>query len=88
MGVQLNIKDAKTVELARDLARQLGKTVTDTIREALVEKRRRREEEREEYIRIGMEIARDASKHWLPHAAGMTSKEIMDALYDENGLPV
>lgn len=88
MGVQLNIKDAETVELARDLARQLGKTVTDTVREALEEKRRRREEEREEYIRTAKKIADEASKHWLPHTAGMTSKEIMDSLYDKRGLPV
>ena len=57
------------------------------MREALEEKLRRREEEVEEKVRIGLEIAERASKHWLPETADMTSKELMDSLYDENGLP-
>jgi hypothetical protein len=87
MGVQLNIKDQGTVELARDLARSLGKSVTETVREALEEKRRRRDAEIAEKVRIGMEIAERASKHWRPETAGMTSKELMDSIYDEHGLP-
>ena len=88
MGVQLNIKDAGTVELARELAQALGKTVTETVRLALEEKRRRREEEIAEKVRIGMEIAERASRLWHPRTAGMTAKQLMDELYDERGLPI
>ena len=41
MGVQLNIKDERTVDLARALAERLGQSVTQTIREALEEKAQR-----------------------------------------------
>lgn len=88
MGVQLNIKDAVTAELARDLANELGKSVTETVREALEEKRRRREDEIAETVRATMAIAREARDHWHPSTAGMTSKELMDELYDDSGLPI
>lgn len=87
MGVQLNIKDAETAELARDLARELGKSVTLTIREALQEKRQRREDAIAEKIRVGMEIAERASKLWDPRTAGMTSEQLIDELYDDRGMP-
>ncbi|MGJ3629789.1 type II toxin-antitoxin system VapB family antitoxin [Sphingomonas sp. MMS24-JH45] len=35
MGVQLNIKDPETVRLARELAGQTRRTVTETVRAAL-----------------------------------------------------
>lgn len=88
VGVQLNIKDAETAELARDLARELGKSVTLTVREALQEKRARREADIAEKIRIGMEIADRASKLWHPRTAGMTAEQLIDELYDQRGLPV
>ncbi|WP_337846745.1 type II toxin-antitoxin system VapB family antitoxin [Sphingomonas sp.] len=87
MGAQLNIKDAATVELARDLARQLGKSVTETIKEALEEKARKREAEIEEKIAAVREIAREFRDSMPPEMRGKTSKEWMDDIYDEDGLP-
>jgi antitoxin VapB len=87
MGAQLNIKDAATVELARDLARQLGKSVTETIKEALEEKARKREAEIEEAIQRVKEISREFRAAMPAEWRGKTSKEIMDEIYDEHGLP-
>ena len=88
MGAQLNIKDAKTVELARDLAKQLGKTVTETIRLALEREAAARVAEREETLRIVEEISAQFRAHLHPDMVGKTSKELMDAIYDDDGLPV
>lgn len=87
MGAQLNIKDAETVALARDLAKQLGKSVTETIKEALEEKARKREAEIEEKIADVWEIAREFRDSMPPEMRGKTSKEWMDDIYDEDGLP-
>lgn len=87
MGAQLNIKNAATVELARDLARQLGKSVTDTIHEALEEKARNRESERAKFIARMKEISTEFRATMPADWHGKTSKEIMDEIYDEDGLP-
>lgn len=87
MGAQLNIKDAETVELARDLAKKLGKSVTDTIRDALREQARLQEAERDAYLAEVREISRQFRAEMPKEWHGKTSKEIMDAIYDEYGLP-
>lgn len=87
MGVQLNIKDERTVQLARDLARQLGKSVTDIIREALEEKANARE------AQIAAKIARinavvdDMRARMSAETRAMTSKQLMDSIYGPDGLP-
>ena len=45
MGVQLNIKDPETVRLARELAGQTRRTVTETVRTALEKMAAEREAE-------------------------------------------
>lgn len=88
MGAQLNIKDAETIELARNLAARLGKSVTATIRDALEEKARTQEAEIQAKIdavnAIVAEFQKDLPEEWR----GKTSKEIMDEMYDEDGLPI
>jgi antitoxin VapB len=88
MGVQLNIKDARTAELARDLAKQLNKSVTEVVREALEEKKLRREEEIQRIVARVMQITDGLRERWNPETRHMTSKEMMDSIYDENGLPI
>ncbi|WP_375381597.1 type II toxin-antitoxin system VapB family antitoxin [uncultured Sphingomonas sp.] len=84
MGVQLNIKDERTVTIARDLARQLGKTVTETIRDALEDKVRARDVERGTRV-VRMLALADEIYAELPDAVkAMTSKELMDSIYDDN----
>jgi antitoxin VapB len=87
MGVQLNIKDAETVRLARELAAQTGKSVTETIRVALERAWTNRQNEIERRIaEINASVDR-LRQHLPPEWEGRTSKEIMDELYDEDGLP-
>ena len=88
MGVQLNIKDERTVALARDLAKQFGKSVTEVVREALEEKNRRREKEIARKLKRVGKILEGIREHWNPETHHMTSKELMDSIYDEDGLPI
>ena len=87
MGAQLNIKDAETVRLAKELAGELGKSVTDTIREALEEKVLQRAAKRQATIDAINKIVDDFQRNMPEEWRGRTSKEIMDAIYDEHGLP-
>lgn len=87
MGAQLNIKDAETVRLARELADATGQPITKAIKQALERELERREEEIHAKIaranRIVDEFQRNLPEEWR----GKTSREIMDAIYDEHGLP-
>lgn len=85
MGVQLNIKDPETVRLARELAGKTGKSVTETIRGALERELQAREKAIEEKIRRIEEIAADFRRHMPDEWHHMTSKEIMDSIYNEDG---
>ena len=87
MGVQLNIKDEAVVAAARNLARELGKSVTDTIGEAIEEKRQRTEAQREKQYQEVMKLLARTGEMWPERTRGMTARELIDELYDENGLP-
>lgn len=87
MGAQLNIKDPETIELARSLAQQLGKSVTETIREALKEKAAKRASERQAKLDALNAIVAEIQANLPPETRAMTSKEMMDDLYDEFGAP-
>lgn len=87
IGVQLNIKDAETIRLARALAEQKGESVTATIKAALEREYREREERLQESLRRVREISAQFRAHMPPEWHGKTSKEIMDEIYDEDGLP-
>lgn len=88
MGEQFNIKDAGTVRLARKMAAELGKSVTATVREALEEKEARRAAEIEERIAAIRKVSARFRAKMPPEWRSMTSKEIMDSIYDEDGLPI
>lgn len=88
MGVQLNIKDAETVRLARELADATGQPVTQAIRQALEGELRRREEEKQAYMERLREIAREFRADMPEELRGLTSKQWMDDMYDEDGLPI
>lgn len=87
MGVQLNIKDAETVRLARELADATGQPVTQAIKQALESELRRRETEIEETIARVKEITREFVASIPLEMRGKSSKEWMDDMYDEDGLP-
>ena len=87
MGVQLNIKDAETVQLARDLADATGQSVTATIKTALQAQMAQREAEVQARIARINAAVEEFRKHLPPEWEGKTSKEIMDEIY-EDGLPI
>ena len=85
MGVQLNIKDPETVRLARELAGQTRRTVTETVRAALEKAMAEREAEIEERYQA-MKAALEEFRAAMPDEwRGMTSKELMDSIYNEDG---
>lgn len=94
---QLNIKDAETTRLARELAKMTGETQTEAVRKALRERIEREkaerasrdartaDEKRREFERVWAKIKKiqeDVRRHGL--AENMLTD---DDLYDENGLP-
>lgn len=87
MGAQFNIKDAETIRLARELADQKGKSVTATIREALERERAVLAEEREQRVQAILDAARQIREKIPAELRRLSSKEWMDAIYDEDGLP-
>ena len=91
MGVQLNIKDERTVDLARELAERLGQSVTQTIRQALEEKAQRGEDAQQITAAEDLQFVRELSARFRaempPEWRDRTAKQIMDDLYDEHGLP-
>ncbi|HEX8387529.1 MAG TPA: type II toxin-antitoxin system VapB family antitoxin [Sphingomonas sp.] len=87
MATQLNIKDPETVRLARELARSTGKSVTETVRDALRQSEAAREAEIERKIAELDAVVDRIARLLPPEWEGRTSKEIMDEIYDEDGLP-
>jgi len=89
MGTQqLNIKDATTIRLARELAASSGESITATIRKALEREHREREEKVQAMLARVREISAEFRANMPPEWQGKTSKEIMDSIYDDDGLPI
>ena len=87
MSKQLNIKDAATVELARNLAKKLDLSVTAVVREALEAKAQLAQADDMAKAAEIDGIVERFQRAMPPEWRHKTSKEIMDELYDENGLP-
>lgn len=85
MGVQLNIKDAETVRMARDLANSSGRSVTEVIRTAIDREWREREATVQAKIDDVRKITAEFRANMPPEWHGKTSKEIMDSIYNEDG---
>lgn len=82
----LSIRDPDTDRLARELARRTGKPITTVVKEALNDYAARApESEAEERIRGIYELLKELDK--APIRDHRSAREIMDDLYDENGLP-
>ena len=88
MGVQLNIKDENVVRLARKLAKAEHKSVTQMLRDLLEREERVREEEAEAKTRAVLEIIERMRALMSPEDRAKSSKEWMDEIYDEDGLPI
>lgn len=94
--MQLNIKDAETVDLARRIASRRGASLTEVVKVAL-----KHEDERDALLakpRTPEEIAERLARihawldpiHEQQRASGLklpTDKEMDEWMYDEDGLP-
>lgn len=87
----LNIKDDETHRLAGELAKRRHTSSAAAVKLALKEtldrepRQARSQEEIDATVRAIMDIARGGAKHW---PSDKSSKELMDALYDDDGLPI
>jgi antitoxin VapB len=94
---QLNIKDAETTRLVRELAELTGETQTEAVRKALRERLEREKAEREAVdARTAEEKRREFERVWAKiqkiqkevRRLGLIENMLTDDdLYDENGLP-
>ena len=82
----LSIRNVNAERRARDIARRTGKSITAVIDEALAEYEIRHavDEKAERFRRLEVLVAEIAR---MPLKDPRSSKEIMDDLYDEYGLP-
>ncbi|MCW3847533.1 type II toxin-antitoxin system VapB family antitoxin [Sphingomonas sp. LB-2] len=88
MGAQLNIKDAETVRLARQLADATGQSVTAAIRAALERELRENEKAKAERRQRVREIVKGSRELLKPEFRDQElSLTHGDLLYDEDGLP-
>jgi antitoxin VapB len=89
MGKALHISNATASRLARKLAKQTGETLTDAVIRALEEKLERdtRAKHANEDAKVA-ELLAIAERAIGLQAEGKSSRELIDELYDENGLPV
>jgi antitoxin VapB len=84
VGVQLNIKDAETVRLARKLADATGQPITRAIKAALERELRENEKIREDRLERARAIVKGSRALWKPE---FLEGDPTDFLYDERGLP-
>lgn len=81
--MQLNIKDPVLIERVRDLARRNHQPVTATLR-ALVDREWEIQNAEQASFIAGMRAWADAVHAELPDdVKGLTSKEVMDSIYDD-----
>ncbi|CAK6697532.1 hypothetical protein MNNICLKF_02264 [Synechococcus sp. CBW1107] len=87
----MNIKDPEVHAMARQLAARRGTSVTDAVRQALsAELERLPDALSEASVEARKEAVRAICRRTGANPAwqGASSKELQDALYDENGLPI
>jgi len=94
---QLNIKDAETTRLVRELAELTGESQTEAVRKALRERLQREKAERESRAtrnaedkrrELGKTLAKIRKIQGEVRRLGLVENMLTDRdLYDENGLP-
>ena len=93
----LNIKNPRTEANIRKLARRTGESLTDAIDRAVIERLARFEAEpvdnkpaqtAEEFLEAMRPLQEAIAAERRARGDTRTMQELMDELYDENGLPV
>jgi antitoxin VapB len=86
--VALHINDAETDKLARELAHRTGESLTEAVNKALEERLQRvtqkTKADEDKFVAELLEIAKGATGL---RKQKKTSRELIDDLYDEDGLP-
>ena len=82
----LSIRDPETDRLARDLAKRTGKPITTVVRDALADYAAKTPASTQEERKRSIEELL-AEFDALPVIDPRLSREIINDLYDENGLP-
>jgi antitoxin VapB len=84
----LHLTDPETDRLARELARETGETLTIAVNKAVKERLNRltakSKADREKFV---AELTRIASRAKGLRKLKKTSRQLIDELYDEDGLP-
>ena len=91
VAMGMNIKDPQVHAMARELAARRSTSVTDAVRQALRAELERAGRESDLHgARARQQRAQELLDRFsrLSWPAGVTSKDMQDALYDEHGLPV
>ncbi len=87
----LHIRHEETERLARELARRTGETLTEAISKALEERLAKialsDQAAEDEYVARLTAISDRAAAAFKAAGVTHTSTEMLDELYDENGLP-
>jgi antitoxin VapB len=86
MATPLNIKDPEAYQLASEIARATGKTLTRVVVEALRHEKQALKQT-EEQINVGRVRRILAEMHAQPVVDSRSGEEILADLYDEHGLP-
>ncbi|MCB0022808.1 MAG: type II toxin-antitoxin system VapB family antitoxin [Caldilinea sp.] len=84
--MSLNIKDHEVYDLAKEIARLTGQSMTAVVRDALRQQRERIQRQQQKEARVAelMAIAARCAAHINEPAAAI---DHADMLYDEQGLP-
>ena len=84
--MSLNIKNAEAYDLARELARLTGRSMTTVVLEALRQQRAEllRQKQKEERVQELMAIAQRCAAHIIQPVRAVAHGDI---LYDASGLP-
>lgn len=85
----LHITDPKTDKLARRVAKRAGETITDAIHTSLAERLDRLEsrDKKAEDAKVKALLAIAAQSSPALRAQKKTARELIDELYDDDGLP-
>jgi antitoxin VapB len=90
--VALHIRQQQTEKLARELASRTGETLTAAVHKALEERldrmRQHDTQAEKELLAEMRKISDKAAAMFRASGETKTSRELLDELYDENGLPV
>jgi len=84
--VSLNIKNPETEQLARELARSTGESLTLAVTLAIKERLERQKQATKREDRMAW-LNRVSERTAALMNDGRTTKQLFDELYDENGLP-